>query len=288
VATNPVLNKFKPGTASGSGSARANPTATPSAGDLERIYNQPAYGGPIYPPTGFGPGGGGGGSGGASARYMTLDDVVVRTAAMLAVLLTAGAISWGLTSNTAVAGGLLFVSLLGGVGLGLYMAFTMRVNAVNALIYSAFQGFLLGAISRIFEERWPGIVVQAVTGTVLVAAGMLIVYKIGAIRVTPKFTRVLVGATIGVFGLMLVNLIAYLFHPGGLGLRDGGALAIIFSLICIVIAAFNLVLDFDIIEQGIKHGADEKFAWYASFGLMVTLIWLYLELLRLLGYLRSN
>ena len=120
----------------------------------------------------------------------------------------------------------------------------------------------------------------------MVAAGMLIVYKTGAIRVTPKFTRVLVGATIGVFGLMLVNLIAYLFHPGGLGLRDGGALAIIFSLICIVIAAFNLVLDFDIIEQGIKHGADEKFAWYASFGLMVTLIWLYLEFLRLLGYLR--
>jgi uncharacterized YccA/Bax inhibitor family protein len=122
----------------------------------------------------------------------------------------------------------------------------------------------------------------------MVAVAMLIVYKTGAIRVTPKFTRVLVGATIGVFGLMLVNLIAYLFHPGGLGLRDGGALAIIFSLICIVVAAFSLVLDFDIIEQGIKHGADEKFAWYASFGLMVTLIWLYLELLRLLGYLRSN
>jgi uncharacterized YccA/Bax inhibitor family protein len=261
---------------------------TPSAGDLERIYKQPAYGGPIYPPTGFGPGGGGGGGGGASARYMTLDDVVVRTAAMLAVLLTAGAISWMLTSNTAVAGGLLFVSLLGGVGLGLYMAFTMRVNAVNALIYAACEGFLLGAISRIFEERWPGIVIQAVTGTVMVAVAMLIVYKTGAIRVTPKFTRVLVGATIGVFGLMLVNLIAYLFHPGGLGLRDGGALAIIFSLICIVVAAFSLVLDFDIIEQGIKHGADEKFAWYASFGLMVTLIWLYLELLRLLGYLRSN
>ena len=288
MATNPVLNKFKvPGTASGPGTARANPTTAPSAGDLEHMYNQPAYGGPIYPPTGFGPGGGGGGGGGASAHYMTLDDVIVRTAAMLAVLLTAGAISWSLTSNTAVAGGLLFVSLLGGVGLGLYMAFTMRVNAVNALIYSAFEGFLLGAISRIFEERWPGIVVQAVTGTVLVAAGMLIVYKTGAIRVTPKFTRVLVGATIGVFGLMLVNLIAYLFHPGGLGLRDGGALAIIFSLICIVIAAFNLVLDFDIIEQGIKHGADERFAWYASFGLMVTLIWLYLEFLRLLGYLRN-
>jgi uncharacterized YccA/Bax inhibitor family protein len=288
VATNPVLNKFKsPGTAPGAGTATANPPAPP-AGDLERIYNQPAYGGPTYPPTGFGGGGGGGGGGGAPARYMTLDDVVVRTAAMLGVLLVAGAASWILTPNPGVSGGLLIVSLMGGLGLGLYMAFTMRVNAVNALIYSAFQGVLLGAISRIFEERWPGIVIQAITGTVAVAAGMLVVYKTGAIRVTPKFTRVLVGATIGVFGLMLVNLIAYLFTPNGLGLRDGGPLAIIFSLICIVVAAFNLVLDFDIIEQGIKRGADEKFAWYASFGLMVTLIWLYLEILRLLGYLRSN
>ena len=110
---------------------------------------------------------------------MTLDDVVVRTAAMLAVLLTAGAISWSLTSNTAVAGGLLFVSLDG----------RRRSRPVHGLHHAgqrsqrpdllSVEGFLLGAISRIFEERWPGIVVQAVTGTVMVAAGMLIVYKTG-------------------------------------------------------------------------------------------------------------
>jgi uncharacterized YccA/Bax inhibitor family protein len=122
----------------------------------------------------------------------------------------------------------------------------------------------------------------------MVAAGMLFVYKIGAIRVTPKFTRVVVGATIGVFGLMVVNLIAYLFHPGGLGLRAGGGLAILFSIVCIVIAAMNLVLDFDMIEQGIRRGADEKLAWYAAFGITVTLVWLYIEILRLLGYLRNN
>jgi uncharacterized YccA/Bax inhibitor family protein len=122
---------------------------------------------------------------------------------------------------------------------------------------------------------------------VMVALGMLFVYKIGAIRVTPKFTRVVVGATIGVFGLMIVNLIAYAFTPGGLGLRSGGAFAIIFSLVCIVIASMNLVMDFDMIERGIRNGADKKFAWYASFGLMVTLVWLYLEILRLLSYLRN-
>jgi uncharacterized YccA/Bax inhibitor family protein len=136
----------------------------------------------------------------------------------------------------------------------------------------------------LFNNAYPGIVVQAITGTVMVAGGMLFVYKIGAIRVTPKFTRIVVGATIGVFGLMIVNLLAYLFHPGGLGLRNGGTLAIVFSLVCIVIASMNLVMDFDMIEKGIRNGTDEKFAWYASFALMVTLIWLYIEILRLLSY----
>jgi uncharacterized YccA/Bax inhibitor family protein len=95
------------------------------------------------------------------------------------------------------------------------------------------------------------------------------------------------ASTLGVLGLMVVNAIAYLFHPGGLGLRDGGALAILFSVLCIGIAAMNLAVDFEVIQQGIRHGADEKFAWYASFGLIVTLVWLYLEILRLLGYLRN-
>ena len=136
---------------------------------------------------------------------MTLDDVVVRTAAMLAGVADRRR---HLMDADIQHGGGRWAALrqpLGGVGLGLYMAFTMRVNAVNALIYAACEGFLLGAISRIFEERWPGIVIQAVTGTVMVAVAMLIVYKTGAIRVTPKFTRVLVGATIGVFRLMATS-----------------------------------------------------------------------------------
>ena len=147
---------------------------------------------------------------------------------------------------------------------------------------------LLGAVSRAFNDRYPGIVVQALAGTVMVAVGVLIVYKVGAIRVTPKFTRIVFAATLGVFGLMIVNLIAYLFTPNGLGLRSGGTLAIVFSLLCIGIAAMNLVIDFDMVEQGIRRGADEKFAWYASFGILVTLVWLYIEILRLLGYLRNN
>ncbi|TAM91507.1 MAG: Bax inhibitor-1/YccA family protein, partial [Jatrophihabitans sp.] len=240
MAENPVIRNF----------GKASGVSTPTAVDLQKMYDQPAYAGPR-------PG----------QRFMSLDDVVQRTGAMLAVILAAGAISWTMTGDGSKAAlPLLFVGLFGGLALGLYIAFTMKANAVTSLVYAAFEGLFLGAISKVFNHMYPGIVIQAITGTLMVALGMLFVYKIGAIRVTPKFTRVVVGATIGVLGLMVINMIAYLFSPTGLGLRSGGALAIIFSLVCIGIAAMNLVMDFDMIEKGIRNGADQKFAWYASFG----------------------
>jgi len=258
---NPVINQF---------GRSAGGNGVPSAGDLQGMFDKPAFTGPR--PT---------------DRYMTLDDVVQRTAAMLGTILVAGAIAWVAVPDRLFTP-VLIISLMGGLGLGLFMSFTQRVNAPLALLYSAFEGVLLGAISHAFENWKSGIVVQAITGTVMVAAGMLFVYKIGAIRVTPRLTRVVVGATIGVFGLMIVNLVAYLFTPDGLGLRSGGPIAIIFSLVCIAIAAFNLMLDFDMIEQGIRQGAPQKTAWLAAFGLTVTLVWLYIEILRLLGYLNRN
>lgn len=256
MAENPVIRNF-------------GKLHTPSASELQGMYEQPAYAGPR-----------------GAQRYMTLDDVVIRTGAMLAVILGAGAVTWAIVPSTVYVP-VLLVGLMGGLGLGLYMGFTARANAVLCLVYSAFEGALLGVISRVFEERWHGIVIQAVSGTAMVAVGMLVVYKIGAIRVTPRFTRIVVGATVGVFGLMIVNMLAYLFTPNGLGLRSGGAIAILFSLLCIAVAAMNLVMDFDMIERGIRSGVDQKYAWYASFGLVVTLVWLYIEMLRLLGYLRN-
>lgn len=262
MAENPVIRRF--GAATG-----AKNVPTPSAVDLQKIYDEPAYAGPR-----------------TGQRFMTLDDVVQRTGAMLLVILAAGGVAWA-ALPTASAGGVLLLSLVASLGLGVYMAFSGKANAATCLLYSVFEGVLLGTISHFFEQRYPGIVVQAVTGTVMVAIGMLFVYKIGAIRVTPRFTRIVVGATLGAFGLMVVNMIAYLFVPGGLGLRTGGAMAVLFSLICIGLAAMNLVLDFDMVERGIRNGADQKYAWYASFGITVTLVWLYLEILRLLGYARN-
>jgi uncharacterized YccA/Bax inhibitor family protein len=259
MAENPVIRRF------------ASNVATPSAVDLQKQYDEPAYTGPR-------PG----------QRFMTLDDVVVRTGAMLLLILAAGGVAWQLSGDTLQhVGPFLLIGLMGGLGLGLYMAFTGKANAPLCLTYAVCEGLLLGAVSKAFETRWHGIVIQAMTGTVMVAIGMLFVYKIGAIRVTPRFTRILIAATIGAFGLMVVNIIASIFVSGGLGLRSGGAIAVLFSIACIVIAAMNLVYDFDVVERGIRNGADQKFAWYASFGITVTLVWLYIEILRLLGYMRN-
>lgn len=261
MASNPVINKF--------GQAPRATTPDLSTNDLNAMYSAPAYTGPR-----------------GATRYMTLDDVVQRTGAMLLMVLAVGAVSWSL-ADTSAAVPIALVGALGGFGLAIYMSFAFKANAALALTYAAFEGAFLGAISRVFNDRFHGIVIQAVTGTVAVAVGMLFVYRSGAIRVTPRFTKVLIGGLIGVVGLSLVNAIAYLFHPGGLGLRSGGGLAIVFSIVCIGLAAMSLIADFDLVERGIRAGTDEKFAWFAAFGLTVTLVWLYTEILRLLSYLRQ-
>jgi uncharacterized YccA/Bax inhibitor family protein len=258
-SNNPVLGR---GFGQGQQYASWNTAPAPTAGDLQDMYNRPAY----APP----------------ARFMTLDDVVMRTAITLGVVVATGAVAWIFEL-----GALALVGALVGFVLALVIAFRQSTNPALILSYAAAEGVFLGAISRVFNDLYEGVAIQAVVGTAAVFAGMLVVYKTGAIRVTPRFTRWLLGALIGVVGLMLVNLIASFFTAGGLGLRDGGPLAIVFSLVCIGVAAFTFLLDFDMIDQGIRQGAPERFAWYAAFGLTVTLVWLYLEILRLLSYFRE-
>src|SRR3954449_11123420 len=221
----------------------------------------------------------------AATRYMTMDDVVTKTGITFLVTVLAAAAIWALPGSTGW--GLALPAILVGLVLGLVISFKMIANPAATLAYAAVEGVFLGAISEAFDMRWPGIVIQAVIGTLGVFAGMLIVYKTGAIRVTPKFTRWIVGALIGVLVLVVVNLIASFITPGGLGLRDGGPVAIIFSLVVIGIGALSLLLDFDMADEAIRRGAPAKFAWYIAFGLLVTMVWLYLEILRLLSYLRN-
>ncbi len=217
-------------------------------------------------------------------RPMTVDDVVTKTGITLAVLVAAAAVTW--------VSGLWILALpaaLVGFVLAMVVIFKKKVSPPLILAYAAAEGVFLGGISAIFNARFGnGIVLNAVVGTAAVFGGMLVVYKTGAVRVTPRFQKWMMGALIGVVGLMLVNLIASFFTEGGLGLRDGGPLAIIFSLVCIGVAAFSFLMDFDAADKAIRAGAPEKFAWYTAFGLTVTLVWLYLEMLRLLSYFQGE
>jgi uncharacterized YccA/Bax inhibitor family protein len=218
-------------------------------------------------------------------RPMTVDDVVTKTGITLAVLVAAAAVTW--------ISGQLWLALpaaLVGFVLAMVVIFKKQVSPPLILAYAAVEGVFLGGISAIFQQQFAesNIVLNAVVGTAAVFGGMLVVYKTGAVRVTPRFQKWMMGALIGVVGLMLVNLVASFFIDGGLGLRDGSPLAIIFSLVCIGVAAFSFLMDFDAADKAIRAGAPEKFAWYTAFGLTVTLVWLYLEMLRLLSYFQGE
>ncbi len=222
-----------------------------------------------------------------TTRYMTMDDVVQKTGLSFLVTVLSAAVTWALLPQD-LALGLALPAVLVAFVLGLVIAFKQIANPAATLAYGAIYGVALGAISEVFNDIYPGIVMQALIGTFGVFAGMLVVYKTGAIRVTPKLTRWIVGALFGVLALALVNLVAGLFVDGGLGLRDGGPLAILFSIVVIGVAAFTLLLDFDMADEAIRRGAPANFAWYIAFGLLVTVIWLYLEILRLLSYFQDN
>jgi uncharacterized YccA/Bax inhibitor family protein len=212
---------------------------------------------------------------------MTIDDVVTRTGILFAVLVTVGAVAWTLD----LGGEALMLGFFGGLILGMVNAFSKTVKPVLAIAYAAFQGLALGTISHMYNEMYDGIVSQAILVTISAFAGMLFAYKSGRIRVTPKFTKVLTTALIGYLVLGLVSFVAFMFtgssiYNSGFGLliASGG----------MVLAAFFLILDFDSIQKGIAAGAPESESWRAAFGLMVTIVWLYLEVLRVLSILRGD
>jgi uncharacterized YccA/Bax inhibitor family protein len=229
-----------------------------------------------------------------SERPMTIDDVVTKTGITLGVV-TAGAVVTYVTGLYNLA----FPAAIIGLVLALIIMFKRMPSPPLVLAYAAVEGVFLGGFSGIIGgmiDGWtqnPGqglvVIGQAIIGTLGVFFGMLVVYKTGAIRVTPKFTKWITGAIIGVGVLMLFNLILSFFNGGGgIGIRSGGTLAIIFSLVCIGLAAFSFLIDFDAADQAIRAGVPAKFAWQIAFGLTVTLVWLYTEILRLLSYFNSD
>jgi len=233
------------------------------------------------------------------SRPLTIDDVVTKTAITLGVLSVVAVISYFLVAgNVGLAMPFTLVGAFGGLGLVLIATFGRKQdNPAIVLSYAALEGLFLGAFSFVLANlvvsgaNAGALIGQAILGTIGVFFGMLVVYKTGAIRVTPKFTRMLIAGMIGVLVLMLGNFVLAMFNVGGgegLGLRSGGPLAIIFSLVCIGLAAFSFLLDFDAADQMIRAGAPEKAAWGIALGLTVTLVWLYVEILRLLSYFQSD
>ena len=231
------------------------------------------------------------------SRPMTIDDVVTKTGITLGVLSVVGVISYLMVSaNVGLAMPFAAVGGLGGFVLVMIATFGRKQdNPAIVLSYAALEGLFLGAISFLLANftvsgaNAGGLIAQAILGTVGVFFGMLVVYKTGAIRVTPKFTRALVAIMIGAVVMMLGNMLFSMFssHDGG-PLRNGGTVAIIFSLVMIVVAALSFLVDFDSADQMIRAGAPEKAAWGIALGLTVTLVWLYLEILRLLSYFQRD
>ena len=233
------------------------------------------------------------------SRNMTIDDVVTKTGITLGVLSVVAVISYFLvSSNVGLAMPFTLVGAFGGLAVVLIATWRRKQDSpAIVLSYAALEGLFLGAFSWVFGNvlvqgiSAGALITQAVLGTIGVFFGMLVVYKTGAIRVTPKFTRFMVASMGGVLVLMLGNFVLGMFGVGGgegMGLRSGGPLAIIFSLVVIGIAAFSFLLDFDSADQLIRAGAPEKAAWGVALGLTVGLVWLYIEILRLLSYFYSS
>lgn len=212
---------------------------------------------------------------------MTIDDVVTRTGILFAVLVTVGAAAWTLNLGS----GAMMLGVFGGFALAMVNSFSKTVKPALAIAYAAFEGLALGTISHIYNSYYQGIVSQAVIVTICAFAGMLFAYKSGRIRVTPKFTKVLMTAMIGYLVLAVVGLISSMF--GSTTLLTGGY-GLIIAAGGMVLASFFLILDFDQIQNGVNAGMPETESWRAAFGLMVTIVWLYMEVLRLLSILRND
>jgi len=216
---------------------------------------------------------------------MTIEDVVAKTGFLLAILVVVGAIAWGANLGQ----GALLIGFLGGFVLAMVISFSKTIKPGLVVAYAALQGLALGTISKYYETFYPGIVSQAVIGTIAAFTGVLFMYRSGRLRATPQFTRAVIGAAIGYFILGLVSLVASFFGVGqGYGFYGVSGLGLLLAVAGVALASFFLVLDFDQIEKGVAAGVPEKESWRASFGLMVTIVWLYLEVLRLISILRNS
>lgn len=224
-------------------------------------------------------------------RAMTVGGVARATAVLFVILLATAVVGWNSVDpptqvRAANAPGWLFLAVLGGLGVAIATCFKPKWARFTSPLYAALEGLVLGAISRLFEVQFPGIVLQAVGLTLAVFALMWVAFATRLIKVTHKLRVGILVATGAVAVVYLVGWVVSLFGGEISFINEPSAFGILFSLAVVGIAAFNLLLDFDFVQRSVERGAPKYLEWYAAFGLMVTLVWLYLELLRLLSKLR--
>lgn len=228
----------------------------------------------------------------AQTGRLTYDDVIMKTATVLGAIVLAAAAAWFAFSSGAAPAGLmmpvLWGGLIGGLVLGLVNSFKKEPSPALILGYAVFEGAFLGVISMVFNFVYPGIVIQAVLATFVTFGVTLALFKSGKVRVTPKFTKVLMIGLVSYGIFCIVNLVlAFSGFGEGWGLRVGG-LGLVIGAIAVVLAAMTLVMDFDQIQRGVTNGVARKYAWSAAFGIALSLVWLYLEFLRILAILRGD
>ncbi|MFI0780180.1 Bax inhibitor-1/YccA family protein [Streptomyces sp. NPDC021212] len=220
---------------------------------------------------------------GQQTGRMTMDDVVMRTGMTLGTVIVAAAVAWIAHLPVGVGFGAALVAMV----LGFVQAFKRKASPALILGYALFEGLFLGVISQVYNERWSGAPMQAVLGTMAVFVGVLAAYKTRLIRVNARFQRFVIAAAIGFLLLMAVNLLFVAFGGGdGLGFRSG-PLGIVFGIIGVVLGAAFLAMDFKQVEDGVRYGAPREESWLAAFGLTLSLVWIYLELLRLISIFRD-
>ena len=219
---------------------------------------------------------------------MTIGGTVNKTAMSLAILFVAAMYVWGRGTAEGLPMGLVVGGFIGGFVVALVTVFKQTWAPYTTPLYAALEGLALGGISYLFEQRYPGIVAQAVFLTFGTLGALLFAYRSGIIRATENFKLGVCAAT---GGIGIVYLLSFVLGFVGINvplIHSSGTFGILFSLFVVVIAALNLVLDFDFIEEGAERGAPKYMEWYGAFGLLVTLVWLYLEILRLLAKLQSR
>ncbi len=278
---NPVLSKIGQPQGSGfaydegrsayasAGTAGAAATDQMTAAQLQEMYNGPS----------------------AVTGRMTLDDVVIKTGICLTITIAMAIVGWNITPN---APWIMWVAMIVGLGLGFANALMRKVNPPLVLAYAAVEGLFLGGISYFYNtlavaNNYEGLVQQAILGTLVAFAVMLALYQTKIIKVNATFVKAMIVAMVSYGAIALISFVSALFGVGGgWGFYGVGGLGILLCVVGVGLAAFSLALDFEMVKQGIAQGLPERESWRMAFGLLVTLIWLYLELLRLLAILSSN